>query len=207
MGDGIGIILVIVVIAVIAIAAYAFFVKRRNSGERQGTEVQERSQPQDPFAPNRDTGGDPLKIRAGDMLELGNEKYFVRGSLRIAEGGYTWAEHFYQADTSSQRRWLTVEEDPDLQLSVWQDRPDLELDPRAKSVEVDGVTFELVEHGTATYRAEGTTGLQDHGALDYVDFESGDGRQLSLERFDHGRWEASTGEAIDAGAFTIYPGS
>lgn len=206
MGDVIGIILIIVVVAALAVAAYAYVTKRRNTEQAQG-QLQQRSQPADPFAPNRDTGGDPRQIRAGDMLEFGGEKFFVRGSLRIAEGGYTWSEHFYQADTSAQRRWLTVEEDPDLQVSIWQDRPDLELDPRAKRLEVDGVTFDLVEHGTASYRAEGTTGLQDHGALDYVDFESGDGRQLSLERFDHGQWEASTGESVAVGAITIYPGS
>ena len=60
---------------------------------------------------------------------------------------------------------------------------------------------------TASYRSEGTTGLNEKGGVDYVDYESGDGRLLAFERFDHGRWEVSTGETIPTGSFTIYSGS
>jgi hypothetical protein len=205
MGDGIVTLLVIaLVVAVVIVVVLA--VRRRRAADRP-VHVDASPRAHDPFAPGQDTGGDPLKIHAGDLLEFGNDKYFVRGSLRISEGGYTWTEHFFQADASAQRRWLTVEEDPDLQLSIWQDRPELDIEPKSKRIEIDGTAYDLVEHGTASYRSEGTTGLKPTGGLDYVDFESADGRHLSFERFDHGRWEVSTGEPIAPGSFTIYPGS
>ncbi|MGO1291552.1 MAG: DUF4178 domain-containing protein, partial [Brevibacterium linens] len=161
----------------------------------------------DPFAADQNTGGDPETIKAGDLLEFGNEKFFVRGTLRISEGGYDWAEHFFQADASATRMWLSVERDPDVQVARWRDRPDLDIEPKARTITIDGTDYDLVEHGTASYRSEGTTGLNEKGGVDYVDYESGDGRLLAFERFDHGRWEVSTGETIPTGSFTIYSGS
>lgn len=198
--------LVTAVIAIGIVLVIILVVKRMRASDRP-VHVDAGPRAHDPFAPGQDTGGDPLKIHAGDILEFGSEKHFVRGTLRIAEGGYTWAEHFFQADGSAQRQWLTVEEDPDLQLSIWKDRPDLDIEPRSEQIDLEGTSYTLVEHGTATYRSEGTTGLRPQGALDYVDYEAGDGTHLSFERFDHGRWEVSTGQPVAPGSFTIYPGS
>ncbi|RKS07625.1 uncharacterized protein DUF4178 [Nocardiopsis sp. Huas11] len=161
--------------------------------------------PKDPFASEGDTTGDPRAIKAGDMIDWGTERTWIRGTLRLAEGGYTWSEHFLEVDGG--KRWLTVEEDPDVQLSLWTGRPDVELTPHSKTLEFEGVTYKLDERGTAAYRSEGTTGLKADGGCDYADYESSDGRLLSFERFDHGGWEASTGTKILPGSFTIYPGS
>ncbi|WP_304453396.1 DUF4178 domain-containing protein [Nocardiopsis sp. YSL2] len=161
--------------------------------------------PKDPFASEGDTTGDPRTIKAGDMIDWGTERTWIRGTLRLAEGGYTWSEHFLEVDGG--KRWLTVEEDPDVQLSLWTGRPDVELTPHSKTLEFEGVTYKLDERGTAAYRSEGTTGLKAEGGCDYADYESADGRMLSFERFDHGGWEASTGTKILPGSFTIYPGS
>ena len=50
------------------------------------------------------------------------------------------------------------------------------------SITIDGTDYEIVEHGTASYRSEGTTGLNEKGGLDYVDYESPDGTLLAFER-------------------------
>ncbi|KOX17714.1 DUF4178 domain-containing protein [Nocardiopsis sp. NRRL B-16309] len=163
------------------------------------------SAPKDPFASEGDTTGDPRTIKAGDMIDWGTERTWIRGTLRLAEGGYTWSEHFLEVEGG--KRWLTVEEDPDVQLSLWTGRPDVELTPHSKTLEFEGTTYKLDERGTAAYRSEGTTGLKSEGGCDYADYESADGRMLSFERFDHGGWEASTGTKILPGSFTIYPGS
>ena len=91
--------------------------------------------------------------------------------------------------------------------AAWRDRPDLDIEPRAKTITIEGTEYKLIEHGTASYRSEGTTGLNEKGGVDYVDYESDDHRLLAFERFDHGRWEVSTGESIPVGSFTIYSGS
>ncbi|RBP63420.1 uncharacterized protein DUF4178 [Brevibacterium sanguinis] len=200
-------ILILIAVFAIVVLVTVLIMRMRAKKKQDAAESQAPRRPADPFAADQNTGGDPMKIKAGDLLEFGNEKYFVRGTLRISEGGYEWAEHFYQADQSAERQWLTVEKDPDVQVSRWRDRPELDIEPTAKTITVDGVEYRLVEHGTASYRSEGTTGLNEHGGVDYVDYESDDHRLLAFERFDHGRWEVSTGETIPVGSFTIYSGS
>ena len=178
---------------------------RTNRGQPNHGQSAARS-PQDPFAPDASTAGDPRTLKAGDLLQFGDDKAWVRGSLRYREGMYTWAEHFFQADTHAVRQWLAVEEDPDLQMAVWRDRPDVQLEPGPPRLVVDGLTFTFSERGTASFRGEGTTGLPPHGTVEYADYESSDGTQLGFERFGDGRWEVSMGRPLPAGSFTIYPG-
>ncbi|WP_209325531.1 DUF4178 domain-containing protein [Brevibacterium renqingii] len=199
------VIIVVLVFVIVVLITVAIVLARSAKARRARSDAP--AAPRDPFAAEQNTGGDPESIKAGDLLEFGNEKFFVRGTLRISEGGYDWAEHFFQADSSATRMWLSVERDPDVQIARWRDRPDLDIEPKARTITIDGTDYELVEHGTASYRSEGTTGLNEKGGVDYVDYQSGDGRQLSFERFDHGRWEVSTGESVPVGSFTIYSGS
>lgn len=161
--------------------------------------------PRDPFADMTDTQGDPRRLKAGDMVEFGGDRSWIRGSLRLSEGGYTWAEHFLEVEEG--KRWLSVEEDPDLEIALWTGRPELDLTPHGTTVELEGVRYRLNERGSASYRSEGTTGLPAQGGMDYADYASDDGRLLAFERFDHGRWEASTGVKVMPGSFTVYPGS
>jgi hypothetical protein len=199
------VIIVVLVFVIVVLITVAIVLARSAKARRARSDAPAASR--DPFAAEQNTGGDPESIKAGDLLEFGNEKFFVRGTLRISEGGYDWAEHFFQADSSATRMWLSVERDPDVQIARWRDRPDLDIEPKVRTITIDGTDYELVEHGTASYRSEGTTGLNEKGGVDYVDYQSGDGRQLSFERFDHGRWEVSTGESVPVGSFTIYSGS
>lgn len=202
-------VIIMIVVFVIVVLVTILIIRARSAKAKRERETQAAaaSTPRDPFASDQNTGGDPAAIKAGDLLEFGNEKYFVRGTLWISEGGYDWAEHFFQSDDSATRLWLTVEHDPDLQVSRWRDRPDLDIEPTSKTITIDGTDYEIVEHGTASYRSEGTTGLNEKGGLDYVDYEAPDGKMLAFERFDHGRWEVSTGESVPEGSFTIYSSS
>ncbi|WP_285734435.1 DUF4178 domain-containing protein [Nocardiopsis sp. ATB16-24] len=194
--------LLIVVIVVIVVGVIVYAQRAKN----QATPSQSPAPPQDPFANDGGgTTGDPRSLKAGDMIDWGNERTWIRGTLRLSEGGFTWSEHFLEVEGG--KRWLSVEEDPDVELALWTGRPDLELIPQGKSIELEGVVYKLQEKGTGSYRSEGTTGLKATGGLDYADYESDDGRLLSFERFDHGGWEASTGTKVTPGTFTIYPGS
>lgn len=178
--------------------------KARNRGETYG---ETQRTPRDPFATDQDTTGDPFKIRAGDMLQFGDDKYFVRGSIHFTEGVYTWHEHFFQADANATRRWLSVEADPDLQMALWQDVPGLSAQAGAAVVTYNNKQFRLDESGQANFRTEGTTGLPQSGVAQYADYESDDGTLLSFEKFGNGAWEASIGRPLPRGSFTIYPGS
>ncbi|KII00654.1 hypothetical protein LP52_00460 [Streptomonospora alba] len=191
----------VLVIAVVIIGA-AVVVLVRN-GRRAAPQRTSPAAPADPFADIGETEGDPLRLKAGDMLDFGAERTWIRGTLRLSEGGAVWAEHFLEVEGA--RRWLSVEQDPDLQMALWTGRPDLDLTPHGPEVELEGVRYRLTERGSASYRSEGTTGLRAEGGMDYADYEAVDGRLLSFERFDHGRWEPCPGTPLGRTAFTVYP--
>jgi hypothetical protein len=97
------------------------------------------------------------------------------------EGGYAWSEHFLD-DGRGRRTWLSVEEDPDLEVVLWRELPDSGLVPSERELVVDDTTYRQVEHGQARYTGEGTTGLGDagtSGAVEYVDY---DGRRAGTCR-------------------------
>ncbi|WP_461036495.1 DUF4178 domain-containing protein [Streptomyces mayteni] len=174
--------------------------------------------PRDPFAPDADTAGDPRLLKAGDMVEYLGERLFVRGSLRLSEGGFSWSEHFVDAmdGTAEGKRWISVEEDPDLEVVMWREYlGEPRLLPTEPTLTVAGVAYRRTEHGTAGYRSEGTTGLAPTGRVEYADYEGPGGRALAFERFLNergvdgqgvGDWEASLGERVPTGTLTIYPG-
>src|SRR5512139_3884317 len=55
----------------------------------------------DPFAEVGEPAGDPRALKAGDMVEYLGRRYFVRGSVRLSEGGFTWAEHLLDPDSAT----------------------------------------------------------------------------------------------------------
>ncbi|GAA4224272.1 DUF4178 domain-containing protein [Actinomadura meridiana] len=164
--------------------------------------------PRDPFAPEDQVAGDPRTLKAGDMVEYLGTRYFVRGSLRLREGGYTWSEHLLDADTiEGTKVWVSVEEDPDLEVVWWTEYDIGDLSPNERTLTVEGVEYRRDEHGTADYTSEGTTGVGVQGRVEYVDFEGPRGKYLSFEQYGGGQWEAGLGERVPTGSMTIYPGS
>jgi hypothetical protein len=164
------------------------------------------ARPTDPFAGATEISGDPRGLKAGDLVEYLGQRFFVRGSLRFREGGYAWSEHFLD-DAAGTKRWVSVEEDPDLEVVMWTELAHESLSPSQKTITFDGVEYRRVEHGTAAYHSEGTTGLGDSGSVEYVDFDGPAGRYLGFERFGGGHWEVGVGERVPDGALTIYQGS
>ncbi|MFC7328330.1 DUF4178 domain-containing protein [Marinactinospora rubrisoli] len=193
-------VLLLVIAALVAVVAYLILRSRRAARPAPIDAA-----PRDPFADVGESSGDPLALKAGDMLEFGVERTWIRGTLRLSDGGATWAEHFMEVE--GDRRWLSVEEDPDLRMVLWTARPELDLTPDSMTIDLDGVSYRLTERGSARYRSEGTTGLAEQGRMEYADYEGPDGRYLAFERFDQGRWEPSLGVTSRPGDFTIFPAS
>ncbi len=164
--------------------------------------------PADPFA-DKDSDalrGDPRALKAGDILDIFGQTYTVRGSLRLKEGGYQWSEHLLDTAGGS-RKWLSVEEDPDLELVLWTETPGV---PAAggDEIEHDGKTFRLDESGRAQYVSEATTGLTPSGTVAYHDYAAADGTRLSFEDFgESGKKEAAVGQVLYRSAIMIYPQS
>jgi hypothetical protein len=184
----------LVLLAVMAVNAYR---RRSRPGSPPAPNV-----PVDPLAGHEGVT-DVRTVRAGDMVDYRGTLYFVRGSLRLTEGGYSWSEHFLD-DARGARCWISVEEDPEVEVVLWTER-EAPAEPGGEHLEIDGVTYRLSERGTARYRSEGTTSLAEQGSVEYVDY-TGDGeRALGFERFDGGKWEAGIGEAVVLSALRVYP--
>lgn len=201
-----GILITTLVILLIVVAALGVFIGIKLSKRNRAEPTSTSSEPTDPFHTG-DTDslrGDPRSLKAGDIVELRGLTYTVRGSVRLSEGGWTWSEHLLD-DAKGTQVWLSVEEDPDLILSLWTPVEDTELSPGPKEVELDGRTYRSDESGSAEYRSEATTGLSEQGTVRYHDYESSDGAMLGFEAYGDADWEISTGETLTRYDVRIYP--
>ncbi|MFW6772813.1 DUF4178 domain-containing protein [Nocardioides sp. CPCC 205120] len=165
--------------------------------------------PGDVIAENDLASVEPLRrLRVGDIVEYQGAMLFVRGRLDFDESGYTWTEHFL--DDAEARRWLSVEDDEGFEVSLWRSIPAGDVEqgaPGDRDVIVGGVAYRLQERGSASFRAQGSTGTAPQGTAEYVDYASADGKQLlGFENFG-GSWEASLGEPLQPWELTVYPGS
>ncbi|HEX6967577.1 MAG TPA: DUF4178 domain-containing protein [Micromonosporaceae bacterium] len=151
--------------------------------------------------------GDPRRLQPGDIVEIRGRTYAVRGTLRFQEGGWNWAEHLLD-DAVGGKVWLSVEEDPDLELVLWHEVPSTTVTPGLPAIDFDGRRYISGEAGQARYTAFGTTGLDPTGTVRYHDYRAPDGTWLSFESYgDSGRWEVGRGEQLYRTEVRIYPSS
>lgn len=148
--------------------------------------------------------GDPRRLKPGDLVDIRGRSWVVRGSIRLAEGGWSWTEHLLD-DAEGTKRWLSVEEAPDLVVTLWTEVADATVSPDKDTVHFDGRRYVLDEAGRATYTASGTTGLDPTGTMRYRDYVATDGALLSFEAYgDSPRWEVARGERLHRSELTIY---
>ncbi|WP_100444250.1 DUF4178 domain-containing protein [Glycomyces xiaoerkulensis] len=197
--------MVAVLVIVLLLAVVAWWLWRRNR-QRREDEAYVPPGPADPFA-DGDTDilrGDPKRVKAGDMVEAYGKTLAVRGTLRLSEGDYSWAEHFLDTGTGV-RRWLSVEADPDVELVLWEEVKGADLKPGPRELSFEGESYRSDEQGTADYTSEATTGLAPTGTLRYHDYEGPGGQKLSFEAFGDGaKWELAKGLTLDRNQVTIY---
>ncbi|MCH7231943.1 DUF4178 domain-containing protein [Glycomyces sp. L485] len=195
---------VVVVLVLVALAALAWWLWRRNAA--RNVETAAPPPPVDPFADSDSDvlRGDPRRVKAGDLVEAYGKTLAVRGSLRLSEGDYAWAEHFLDTG-SGVKRWLSVEADPDLELVLWEEVTGSDLQPGPRELSFEGVSYRSDEKGKARYTSEATTGLAPTGTVRYHDYDGPDGQKLSFEAFGDGaKWELAKGLTLDRNQITIY---
>jgi hypothetical protein len=148
--------------------------------------------------------GDPRRLRPGDLVEIRQVTYAVRGSLHLTEGGWSWDEHLLDTADGTQR-WLSVEEDPDLELVLWAAEPDATVAPGPPTVDFDGRRYRSDESGQARWTATGTTGLNPTGSVRYHDYTASGGARLSFEKYGDADWEVARGELLRRPEVMVYP--
>ncbi len=148
--------------------------------------------------------GDPRHLKPGDIVEVRGVTYAVRGSIRLVEGAWSWAEHLLD-DAGGVRRWLSVEEDPELELVLWEAEPAATVTPGAPTIDFAGRRYNWDESGQARYTAVGTTGLDPSGTMRYHDYQAPGGARLSFEAYGEAGWEVARGEQLHRPEVMIYP--
>ena len=197
MGAMRGLVLIVVLVAV-GVALLSWWRSRQAADEAKAN-------PKPVVDPlRRDARGiDPRKIKVGDVVAHEGRDFLVRGTLAMDEDGYAWQEH--HLDDTTIRRWLSVEDDEELEIVLWQsvDAPDLQ--PGPTDLTYEGTAFRRQEQGRASFTASGSTGTAPSGTVEYADYSAGDHR-LSFERFGSGGdWEVGLGRTVNERELDIYP--
>ncbi|MFD0783829.1 DUF4178 domain-containing protein [Micromonospora azadirachtae] len=148
--------------------------------------------------------GDPRRLRPGDIVEIRQVSYLVRGTIRLVEGGWSWVEHLLD-DAQGVRRWLSVEEDPELELVLWTAETGATVTPGAPTIDFAGRRYSWKESGQARFTATGTTGLDPTGSMRYHDYQATGGARLSFEAYGEAGWEVARGELLHRTEVMIYP--
>ncbi|MGH3713953.1 MAG: DUF4178 domain-containing protein [Micromonosporaceae bacterium] len=188
--------LLLAILAVLIAILVIVLVARRKARQQQ-ERAASRPRPQDPFAADANAlRGDPRRLKPGDIVDIRAQTHAVRGSLHFTEGSWGWAEHLLD-DLDGRKRWLSVEEDPDLELVLWIEVAGATVAPGPKSLDFDGRSYALDESGSARYTGTGTTGLHPEGTVRYYDYRAADGARLSFEEYGgSGTWELARGEEL-----------
>ena len=190
-------ILIIIAIAAIAGIAIWWFMSQQKKDKPRSAK--------DPFSSADDDSvrGNPRTIKPGDIVTVRERDYMVRGLIHLTEGSYTWTEALLDTGTGD-RMWLSVEDDPELEVVIWREQKATTLTPGPRTVELDGRVYSSDESGSARFETEGTTGLSAEGTMRYHDYESDDDMRLSFEDFAGGKWECARGEVLSRAEFRIY---
>jgi hypothetical protein len=159
----------IALLVLVALAAIVVVLARRAQRARQAQQARA-SEPVDPFRADR-RGISARDIGVGAVVTYEGRDWVVRGTLEIEEDGFTWHEH--HLDDATTRRWLSVEDDEELEVCLWEKILAPELDPGPPTLHHAGVAYTLDERGRARYRATGTTGTPPEGAVEYYDYVAG----------------------------------
>ncbi len=147
-------------------------------------------------------GIDPRKIKVGDVVAHEGRDFLVRGTLTFDQDGFKWHEH--HLDDTTTRRWLSVEDDEELELCLWEAADGPVPDPGPEEITYAGTTYRRSEHGQAQFSAAGSTGTAPSGTVEYFDYAVGD-RRLGFERYGQADWEVGLGVVVNERTLDIYP--
>lgn len=195
------------VVAVIAVVVAVVAVRSRRPAPAPAGWSGSATRQADPFntADVDALRGDPRTLKPGDIADIRGRSYAVRGTLRFTEGDWGWAEHLLD-DAGGHKVWLSVEENPDLELVLWTEVPSATVRPTGRTVDFDGRVYTRDESGEAQYTGVGATGLKPSGTVEYHDYAAPDGALLSFERYGGvERWEVGRGERLHRAELHIYP--
>lgn len=149
-------------------------------------------------------GNNLMNLRLNDIISYFGTDYMIEGRLNYWEDGYTWIT--YMLVDGDDVKWLAVEEDDRLEVSMWEEIKDLRLSaPLPEFIDYAGERYRMNERGTARVNQQGKTGSKTGLQMEYFQYESDEGDEISVEKWG-GDIEVSRGKEINPVALEIFPG-
>lgn len=145
-----------------------------------------------------------FELQIGDIVQYLDRDWVVEGKLIYQNGGFSWLEYMLQ--DGDDIRWLSVEEDDWVTVSLLAPVSDLEVSQTPpQELTYKGVTYRCTESGNAQMRREGNPRRPNVEQCRYFDYEGSDQKVLSIEDWD-GDIEIVAGRIIAPKSLTILPG-
>ena len=143
-------------------------------------------------------------LALNDIVSWMGQDWMVEGKLTYHEDGDVW--HEYRLVDGADVRYLSVEDDDTLEVSLWEE-VDLRItgERPAETLELEGKSYRCSERGQARVTREGATGRKEGMSCRYWDYEGPGEDLLSVERWG-GDWEVSKGHPLREGSYDILPG-
>lgn len=146
-----------------------------------------------------------MNLRLNDIVSYFGQDYIIEGRLNYWEDGYTWT--VYMLVDGEEVKWLAVEEDDSLEVSMWEDVNDLRLSPNLPEfVEYRGVRYRMTERGQARVNQQGRTRNKTGLSMEYASYESRDADTMLSVEIWSGEVEVSIGQEINPATLDILPG-
>ncbi|MFB6265271.1 MAG: DUF4178 domain-containing protein [Bradymonadaceae bacterium] len=193
-------IVAIVVVATAVGIGWAIYRKVKDSSDSEQVEEQTSQK----ALPDNLAGRHPTDLQLNDIVSHFGTDYVVEGRIDYEEGGYRWYE-FMLVD-GDDARWLCVEEDDQLEVTLWQEIDDLMVDPPVpETLEYEGEEYRMIERGEARAVQKGKTGRKKHPEVKYWDFSGSGDSYLSVEEWG-GEIEVSKGTEVNLETLDVFPG-
>ncbi|SHK40690.1 DUF4178 domain-containing protein [Paramaledivibacter caminithermalis] len=145
-----------------------------------------------------------LNLNVGDIVSIEDVDYEVQAVLKLNDHGWRWTE--YKLKDSRKTYWLSVEQDDDIEISLYQEVVAITTEP-TKVFEYKGIKYYMQEGSDAIVEGlDGNINVVKGEKVDYYEYcDEDDENLLSIEIWD-GEVEMSIGRWIEDYNIEIYPG-
>ncbi len=159
----------------------------------------------------------PQTLQVGDVVSYQDEDYFVEQRIEYhGDGSDVWWD--FLLVNPKDKYWLGVVEDEGLTLTLYQDIPFHPQMPPANPISYQDELYHRKEYGFANADIKKKSKLSTRERVEYWDYESDSGKQLSIERWGDnvvredqsqmtGTLHCSIGDVIKPYRITILPGN
>lgn len=150
-------------------------------------------------------GANLLNLQLNDIVSHFGTDYIIEGRLDYWDDGDTWVT--YRLVDGDDEVWLAVEQDDDLDVSLWREVKDLRpTNPMPEFLEYRGQRLRMVERGEARVNQQGKVARKTGVNLKYYEYEGDDDAMISVEDWGSGDVEVFWGEEVNPAGLDILPG-